>query len=352
MLNKVATTMVKRSNTTTVVSMIPGGIIGKRLRANGVEVIELDFTRLFGAIGGIFRLAHAIRRLKPDVVQGWMYHGDLAALIGLVLSVRRSRTLLVWGIRCSNMDLSQYGSVLRVVVRSCAFLSGWPDVVTANSEAGLAAHRLLGYRPRRAVVIDNGIDTAEFRPDPELRADVRQELRIGDRAIVLAMVARVDVMKDHRLFLAAMREMPDLQALLIGAGTETLATPPNVRAVGRQTDVARLLTACDFVVSSSAFGEGFSNALAEGMACGLPAVSTDVGDARRIVGDTGIVVPPRDLRALTGAIRRIVSEPSAERARRSDAARARIVDNFSLPSALDRFAACYAVALSPQPATT
>ncbi len=51
----------------------------------------------------------------------------------------------------------------------------------------------------------------------------------------------------------------------------------------------------DIVVSSSAFGEGFSNAVAEGMSAGLIPVATDVGDTMRIIGDTGHLVPPATL---------------------------------------------------------
>jgi glycosyltransferase involved in cell wall biosynthesis len=112
------------------------------------------------------------------------------------------------------------------------------------------------------------------------------------------------------------------KALLIGAGTENLLRMPNVLALGRRNEVERLLAAADIIVSSSAFGEGFSNALAEGMACGLPAVATDVGDARTIVGDSGCVVPARNSRALAAAIRMLAQEPAAARGERGMRARA------------------------------
>src|SRR5206468_9156694 len=137
-----------------------------------------------------------------------------------------------------------------------------------------------------------------YQPDAAARGAVRREFGIPEGAIVLAHIARVDPMKDHATFLAAMTRLPEISALMVGAGTENLPAGRNVIRLGRRDDVARLLPAADFVVSSSRFGEGFSNALAEGMACGLPAIATDVGDASVIVGDTGFVVSPEDPDAL------------------------------------------------------
>jgi glycosyltransferase involved in cell wall biosynthesis len=129
--------------------------------------------------------------------------------------------------------------------------------------------------------------------------------------------------------------------LLIGAGTENLPESRNTLRLGRRNDVARLFAAADFVVSSSCFGEGFSNVLAEGMACGLPAVATDVGDARSIVADSGMIVPARDPRALAQAIGTLVAEPVAFRAQRGIRARAHIVDNFTMRKATERFMQLY-----------
>jgi glycosyltransferase involved in cell wall biosynthesis len=129
--------------------------------------------------------------------------------------------------------------------------------------------------------------------------------------------------------------------VLLGAGTENLPAARNVRRLGRRHDVARLFAAADFVVSSSRFGEGFSNVLAEGMACGLPAVATDVGDAKLIVGDTGVVVPPESPDALAAAIRTLAAESAPLRAERGRKARARIVENFAMPHAVQRYVGLY-----------
>ena len=141
--------------------------------------------------------------------------------------------------------------------------------------------------------------------------------------------------------LAAMTALPDVFALLVGAGTEDLAAAPNLFRLGRRCDVARLFAAADVVVSSSRRGEGFSNVLAEGMACGLPAVATDIGDARLIVADTGLVVPPQSPETLAAAIRALAAESASLRAERGRRARERIVENFSMRHAVQRHVELY-----------
>lgn len=340
-LARLATAEPALAEETIVVSLLADGFYAAPLRAAGVTVVELNFRTASGMVAGMIALARLMARTKPDIVQGWMYHGDLAALLALVLSGRRRSTRLAWNIRCSDLDFSRYGRVLRMVVNACVVLSRRPDLIIANSAAGLKSHEILGYRPRRTEVVPNGIDTEIYRPDAVARADVRRELAIPDDAPVVAHVARVDPMKDHSGFLRVMATLPHVHALIAGAGTESLPAAPNLHRLGRRTDIPRVLAAADLVVSSSAFGEGFSNALAEGMACGLPAAATDVGDAALIVGDTGLLVTPGDPSALAGAIRRLLEEPASQRAERGRRARARITENFSLARARQRYAEIY-----------
>jgi glycosyltransferase involved in cell wall biosynthesis len=163
----------------------------------------------------------------------------------------------------------------------------------------------------------------------------------GPDTPVLAVVARVDPMKDHAGFLAALDRLPGAVGMVIGKGTKNLPDHPNLRRMGPSTDIPRLLAAADFVVNSSAFGEGFSNALAEGMAMGCPAVATDVGDARVIVGQTGYIVPPRDPAALAAALAGLIAEEPTAREARRRAARHRIETEFALDRAAEAFAALH-----------
>ena len=324
-----------------VVSLTKGGHFMARLREAGITVIDLDMRSLVSAPLAFLRLIRIIRRYQPQVIQSWMYHADLAATFALILSWRRRQTRLYWGIRCSNMDQRRYSPILRYVIRLCTWLSFVPDKIVANSRSGLEYHRKIGYRPRSDLVIENGVDTAVFHPDADTRRQVRRELRLDGNSPILAMVARKDPMKDHATFFTALERVPNAVALLVGSGTDQFPDLPRVLKLGESTDIARLLTACDLTISSSAFGEGFSNALLEGMSCGLPAVATDVGDAREIVGDTGLIVPPGNPEALAEAINSLLEEPEESRLRRRERARDRVIEKFSLEVAVEKFERLY-----------
>ena len=249
-----------------VVSLLPRGHYRSAFESAGIPVHDLGLAPGVPNPLAILRLARLIRRYRPHILHAWMYHAHLLAAFALAASGRWGATRLIWGVRCSNMDFTLYARSLRWIVRSCGWLSSWPDAVLFNSEAGIAAHREMGFRPRRAEFLHNGIDTERFSPDPALRLRVRTELGISPAADLVAHVGRVDPMKDHATFLTALGKLDRAEALLIGLGTERLAAPPNVHALGPRDDVDCVLAAADLLVSSSAFGEGFSNALAEGMA--------------------------------------------------------------------------------------
>jgi Glycosyltransferase len=114
----------------------------------------------------------------------------------------------------------------------------------------------------------------------------------------------------------------------------------NISLLGQRTDIATIMNSLDVHILSSSFGEGFPNVVAEAMACGTPCITTDVGDAAIIVGDTGWVVPPKDSQALANAMLEAMEEkqnnPQAWKARKQ-ACRERIVNNFSIEKMVDSY---------------
>lgn len=324
-----------------VVAMVPGGTQAGRIAAAGVPLSSLGMRRGRPDPTALLRLARLIGAERPHIVQSWMYHADIAATLALSLAGLRGTVRHACNLRCSDMAGRAYGAMFRVVRRAWLLLAPRADLVLANSEAGLAHHVELGLRARATRIIANGIDTDRFRPDGDARGRIRRELGLAPDARVVVHVARVDPMKDHPTLLAAMDRVPEAVLLLVGKGTERLAAPPRVLGLGERGDVPAVLAAGDLAVSSSAFGEGFSNALAESMAAGLPAVASAVGDARRILGDTGLVVAPGDPAALAAAIRRLLDENPEARQARAAAARDRIRQHFGIAHCVAQFVETY-----------
>jgi len=323
-----------------VVSLTGDGPLAAKLEAGGIPVVRFDVRSPLGMLHTIRGLRAFVAKLQPSVIQGWMYHGDLFATIAHKLAGGGPRRLY-WNIRCSDMQLADYSRQLRMVVKACTWASPMPDAVLANSAAGARVHVAAGYRPRQILVLPNGVDCTRFAPDDAARRAVRDELGIRADEVVVMHVARVDPMKDHAGLIAAAARLERARVVLVGAGTDTLDLPANAMALGQRTDVARLLNAGDIVVSSSAYGEGFSNAVAEGMATGLVPVATEVGDATEIIDDCGTLVPPGDPAALAAALQKIIDLTAEERSRRGALARERILSRYTLDQAVERFEALY-----------
>ncbi len=333
MLVRLAAGLSARGMEQQVVSLRRGGPNADALKAAGISVSELDCS----IARAQFELMRVVHRFRPTILQGWMYHGNIAAAVTQRITPGRAKRALYWNIRASNVHDERYARIIRWNAR----LSSMPDLVIANSQAGMDFHLASGFRPRRQMVIANGIETDKYCPDVARRSSMRQELGFADSDVVVTSVARVNPMKDFDTLLTALRALRGVKGLLVGLGTDQLEIPENVTALGLRDDVPELHLAADIIVSSSAYGEGFSNAVAEGMSSGLVPVATDVGDSANIIGDTGSVVRPGDPVALAQAIEAIASLPHSTIKERGLQARQRIVDNFALARALQRFADIY-----------
>lgn len=351
-----------KENRHVVVSLMDQGKYGPLLQATGVEVHCLGLPRGRLTAGGVLRLWRLLRAQRPDMVQTWMYHADL---VGGMLA-RLAGVPVCWGIRNTTLPpgVSSRGTIL--VARLCAKLSRWvPRAIVSCSREAVRVHQALGYAADKFVCIPNGYDLTRFAPDVAARRRLRTEWAVDDGVPLLGMVARFDPQKDHPTLIAALahaaRAGTRFACVLVGDGVdagnvalrEAIAVAgleTSIRLIGRRDDVPAVMNALDLhVLSSSA--EAFPNVLAEAMACGTPCVTTDVGDAALIVGDTGWVVSPRDADVLAVALAAALAarnDAAAWQARRQ-AARARVAQRFDIARMVASYRAVWQAARSGAP---
>jgi glycosyltransferase involved in cell wall biosynthesis len=358
MLARLVTRTDRNRFRSVVVSMTDTGTVGPMIAGAGIPVEALGIRRGMIDPRGVTRLIRLLRRYRPDIVQTWLYHADL---LGLIADRLGYAPRLAWNIRCS--DMAGPGVVRAILSR----FSALPETVIINSVAARRFHEGIGYHPRRWEYIPNGYDTAMLRPDEAARLRLRAALGIAPSGIVLGLPARYHPMKDHANFLAAAARQaaarPDIVFVLLGAGIEPAnrdlmraieahGLMPRLRLLGERADMNAIYPALDIATLTSAFGEGFPNVLAEAMACGVPCVATDSGDAAEILGDTGIVVPPREPQALAEGWQRLIALGHEGRRALGIRARARIVENYDLDQVVSRFESLYCeiAKASPLPA--
>ncbi|MEM8501315.1 MAG: glycosyltransferase [Pseudomonadota bacterium] len=338
----------------TVVSLTGDSYYAEPLRAMGIEVVVLGMPSGRLTRSGVLLLWETLRHKKPDLVQTWMYHADL---LGGVLAKFAVNAPIVWGIRNSNLDAGKVSRSTRLVVKLCALLSHFvPDKIVCCSRAACELHQRKGYSKGKFEFIPNGYDLAQYAPaTPESVQTIRDELGITSDTFAMGMVARYDAQKDHETLLKALRELkedfPGFSCLLIGAGLTSengalrhlvaeLELQGNIKLLGIRNDVSRIVSALDLHILSSAYGEAFPNAVAEAMACGVPNVVTDVGDAKYIVGNEGWLVPTRDPIALAEGIRSAMLENKGEHVayqNRKQRCREKMVNAYSMDKMLAAF---------------
>lgn len=314
-----------------------GGELAQHLDI-AIPLLSLDKRGRRDALGFFLRLYRLIRRSEPDVIYSFLASSNV---VGVMLKPFFPGLRIVWGMRSSLKDPASLDWVERSVFWMERHSSPFADLAIYNSEDLSKSWDALGFPQEQACVIPNGFDTQYFRPDPNARYGVRDEWGIPREERVFGIVGRLNPVKDHPTFLQAARRLTQLRDnvhfVIVGDGNDSykheirrlskkLGLTEYVTWVGFRSNMPAVYNALDVLVSAST-GESFPNTVGEAMACGTPCVVTDVGDSRWLVGDTGIVVSPRDPEALARAMdRSLIDLDDVDRQR----IRARIVERFSL----------------------
>jgi glycosyltransferase involved in cell wall biosynthesis len=354
MLRNVALGLPSASFQQRVISLTTREPIGSQLETGGIAVMASGGKSPLRLLALRAQARRWVADWQPDVIHCWMYHANVFGRTLLGASKRGARPVYLASVRGALNSPRAQRRMLRMVRWIDARTSRAADALLFNSRVSAAQHQQLGYAGDHALVIPNGFDSARFAPDAAIRARMRAELRAGDD-IVVGMVARFEPVKGHEVLLRAVALMKDAasrcRVVLAGRGCDPgnaalvrlideLGIGARVALVGERGDIPDLLNAFDVAVCPS-LSESFPNAVGEAMSSGLPCIVTDVGDCAFLVGDTGRVTPPADAQALSSSITELIDLGVSGRRSLGVRARSRILENFSMPAVLDRYAGLY-----------
>ncbi len=282
-----------------------------------------------------------LNKIKPDAIYSFLGEMNLFSLW-----CKPKDTKIIWGFRASNMDLKKYGIVPQILFWLQKKFSCRVDKIIANSNASIKFHKNQSFFMDKAVVIYNGIDTDRFKKDEEKRKEFREKYNLNENDIAIGIVARIDYMKGYTIFVESaktiLQKYDNLKFFSIGSGDEyikkecenILGEFNNTKFIwlGNKKQVEDFYSGFD-ISSSSSFGEGFSNSIAEAMSSEISCVVTDVGDSKMIVGECGIVVKPNNVDELNNGIEELLKK---DLKKLGICSRKRVIENFSIANMVNK----------------
>lgn len=311
-----------------VVSLRPGGVVANQLSTAGVQVWTLGVRGPLSLSLAPIRLASLVRRVQPSAICAWLYH---SMVLTAVPGVCPRRSALLWTVRGTWPAPADKGGT-RFTAWLAGRLSARSNVIVYNSARARDEHRRAGYGARD-VVVHNGIEVA---PPTGART------RAGGAELLF--VGRYHPMKGVGVLLDALRlvvaKVATARLVMVGPGYTTQNRELQaavasrglahcVTLAGAAEDLQSYYAGSDLLISSSLWGEGFQNVVAEAAVHGCPVVATRVGEAELVLGVDGRLVEPGDPATLAAAVLAFLALPPEARAAEGARLRAHVQGEFS-----------------------
>ncbi|USB33025.1 glycosyltransferase [Paenibacillus sp. YPG26] len=328
-----------------LISMVRPVAYLDELAEMGVEVHTLNMRKGIPDPRAIFRLRRLIRSFKPDVIHSHMVHANLLARVTRLFVPMR---LLI----CTAHSMNEGGWLRNLLYRITDPLC---DLMTNVSREAVDRYIEIKAAPRRKIILmPNGINLEHFSRSVQDRIQLRDEMKLADRFIWLAL-GRLVPEKDYETMLLAFARVlevyPESRLLIAGIGPERsrleelcrkLKLGEAVWFLGMRTDAARLMSAADGYLMSSRW-EGLPMVLLEASASGLPIAATDVGGNKEVVheGVNGHLAGASDPDHLAACMIKIMANPEEIRSEMGHAGREYVHAEFNINTIVERWENLY-----------
>ncbi len=332
-------------------------VLRPELEAIGISVQSYRINSPLYLAFHLIKFIKDCREFSPDILQGWMYHGNILAWVASLFTQAK----LIFGVRVALYDFNFERFSTRVIIRLGALLSKAANKIIYVSQIAKDHHEAIGYQSANSCVLANGFELNKFQPNDDYRRQYRLLMNIDDQDLLIGYFARFHKMKGHfdliEAFSQVHHQFPKTKLALAGfhvdesnlelrAKLNQLKLNKHVLLLGDLSNPERILPALDIFVSPS-HQEGFPNVVGEAMACQIPCVVTDVGDSAICVGDTGVVVPAMNPKLLAQGICQMINNPN--RTMLKVKARQRIETEFSLSDIVKKYEKIYTSTITETP---
>lgn len=334
-----------------VISLTTFGKYGKFLKNRGIPVYCLDFKKYKINLLKVFKLIKILKRFRPNIIQSWMYHSDFVTSI---IKIFFLNTKIIWNIRNSVYSIKD--SLSRwIIFKMCSRLSYIvPNIIISNSKKAMKEHIVSGYKKSKFKIIYNGVDTKVFNIKKKNFISKRIKKNIlNARKPFIGMVARFDKQKGHSTLIKGLnilnKKNIQFHFFLVGKNINyknnkllNLIRKNNIKSkitlLDQIEDIHNFYPILDLFILSSINGEGFPNVIIEAMACGIPCIVTNVGDAPYIVKKNGWTIQPQSPQEIANYLNLAIKKiGTLEWENKKIESRKIVVKNFSLKRMIDNF---------------
>lgn len=278
----------------------------------------------------VLRLRKLLSQFSPNSVQCWMYHANI--LTSLSVMGLKHPPKIFWGIHHSLSSPKEESLSTKAALVVSKFLAGKPVGIIYCAHSSLSQHQQFGFQNQNSTVIPNGVFLDKFKLNTKLH-----------QPLVVGFAGRYHTAKGYPYLFETMAKLKDEPIIFKIAGSGASLNNGEVKKLFEKyqldtakvqlldqiSDMPNFYQSIDVFLMTS-ITEGFPNVLVEAMASGIPCISTDVGDAKYIVGNNEYIVKARDSSELKNAILKYYNLSESEKIELKGKSRQKIEKNFSI----------------------